>query len=43
MSEEANSFSQAGKVVVNSVTIIADNFEPESVDVSDDIEISEEA
>lgn len=39
MSEEDKGFSQAGEVIVNSVSVIADKFEP---DVSEDIETSED-
>jgi len=39
MNEEDKGFSQAGQIVVNSVSVIADKFEP---DAPEDIEISEE-
>ena len=38
--EEENKFSQAGVILVNSVTVIADKFEP--AEPIDEIEISEE-
>ena len=39
MSEEDKGFSQAGQIVINSVSVIADKFEP---DVPEELDISEE-
>lgn len=40
MKDEANSFSQNGRVAVNSVTIVAEHFEPLE-DTSSDLDIIE--